>query len=172
MPVGRPAVAYLISSEHGWLGGIGFGSAALHLEGRDDWIGWKGSQRSEHLERVLNMSRFLIRPSVRCHHLASHVLGLCARRVSGDFEGRYGVRPWLLESFVETPAYDGCCYKAANWIQAGRTKGRGRNGPHKAGKSIKEVYLYPLPDVVQVQPVPPQRASLAVRADPGLLQHE
>jgi len=141
--VGRQ-LRYLISSDHGWLGGIGFGSAALHLEGRDDWIGWNGSQRSEHLEGVLNMSRFLIRPSVRCPHLASHVLALCARRVGGDFEGRYGVRPWLLESFVETPAYDGSCYKAANWIQAGRTKGRGRNGPHKAGKSIKEVYLYPL----------------------------
>jgi hypothetical protein len=141
--VGRQ-LRYLIGSDHGWLGGIGFGSAALHLEGRDAWIGWDLGQRREHLERVLNMSRFLIRPSVRCPNLASHVLALCAHRVGADFEGRYGVRPWLLESFVETPAYEGSCYKAANWIQAGRTKGRGRNGPHKAGKSIKDVYLYPL----------------------------
>ena len=165
--VGRQ-LRYLIGSDHGWLGGIGFGSAALHLEGRDDWIRWNPTQRSEHLERVLNMSRFLIRPSVRCLNLASHVLALCVRRVGADFERRYGVRPWLLESFVETPAYEGSCYKAANWIQAGQTKGRGRNGPHQAGKSIKEVYLYPLVndlrDRVGVKPTPID----ALRAESGL----
>jgi len=97
--VGRQ-LRYLIASDHGWLGGMGFGSAALRLAGRDDWIGWNPGQRSEHLEQVLNMSRFLIRPGVRCPNLASHVLGLCIRRVGVDFERRYGVRPWLLESFV------------------------------------------------------------------------
>ncbi len=165
--VGRQ-LRYLIGSDHGWLGGTGFGSAALHLEGRDDWIGWKVWQRSQHLERVLNMSRFLIRPSVRCPNLASHVLALCTRRVGGDFERRYGVRPWLLESFVETPAYEGSCYKAANWIPAGRTKGRGRNGPHQAAKSIKDVYLYPLVndfrDRVGVKPAPVD----ALRMESGL----
>jgi len=147
-----------VGSDHGWLGGIGFGSAALRLEGRDDWIGWSHEQRSEHLGRVLNMSRFLIRPRVRCPHLASHLLALCARCVGKDFERRYGVRPWLLESFVETPLYEGTCYQAANWIRAGRTKGRGRNGPHPAGKSIKEIFLCPLVndfrDRVGVKPVP------------------
>jgi len=159
---------YLIGSDHGWLGGIGFGSAALQLEGRDDWIRWSLGQRSAHLERVLNMSRFLIRPSVCCPHLASHVLGLCARHVGGDFERRYGVRPWMLESFVETPTFEGICYQAANWIQVGQTKGRGRNGPHKAGKSVKDIYLYPLVndfrDRVGVKPVPIE----ALRAESGL----
>lgn len=165
--VGRQ-LRYLIASDHGWLGGIGFGSAALHLEGRDDWIGWNLWQRSQHLERILNMSRFLIRPRVRCPNLASHVLALCAGRVGGDFERRYGVRPWLLESFVETPAYEGSCYKAANWIPVGQTKGRGRNGPHQAAKSIKEVYMYPLVknfrDRVGVKPVPIE----VLRAESGL----
>lgn len=143
--VGRQ-LRYLVGSDHGWLGGVGFGSAALHLEGRDEWIGWNGEQRREHLQRVLNMARFLIRPAVRCPNLASHVLGLCARRVGPDFEGRYGLRPWLLESFVETPTFEGACYKAANWIQTGRTKGRGRNGGNQAGKSFKDVYVYALVD--------------------------
>lgn len=138
--VGRQ-LRYLIGSDHGWLGGIGFGSAALRLAGRDDWIGWSSAQRDQHLERVINMNRFLIRRSVRCANLASHVLGLCARRVGADFERRYGLRPWLLESFVETPTYEGSCYKAANWIQVGQTKGRGRNGAHHAGKSIKDIYV-------------------------------
>ena len=94
--------------------------------------------------RVLNMTRFLIRPAVRCPNLASQVLGLCARRIAGDFERRYGLRPWLLESFVDPSAYEGTCYKAANWRKVGQTKGRGRNGPRPAGKSRKDVYLYSL----------------------------
>lgn len=155
--VGRQ-LRYLIGCDHGWLGAIGFGSAALQLEGRDEWIGWNPGQRLQHLEHVLNMTRFLIRPRVRCPNLASHVLGLCARRVAADFQRRYGVHPWLLESFVETPTYEGSCYKAANWIPVGQTKGRGRNGPHQRTKSIKEIYLYALvKDVRQrvgVKPVP------------------
>jgi hypothetical protein len=141
--VGRQ-LRYLLGSDHGWLGGIGFGSAALYLEGRDDWIGWNSSQHGQYLERVLNMNRFLIRPMVRCANLASHALSLCAQQASRDFQRRYGLRPWLLESFVETPTYEGSCYQAANWIRVGQTKGRGRNGPNHAVKSIKDVYLYAL----------------------------
>jgi hypothetical protein len=141
---------YLIASDHGWLGGLGYGSAALCLEARDDHLGWTPPQRQQHLPRVLNMTRFLIRPQVRCANLASHVLALAARCVPEDFERRYGLRPWLLESFVETPTYDGACYQAANWIRVGQTKGRGRNGPHQAGKTLKDVYLYALvPDLAE-----------------------
>jgi len=141
--VGRQ-LRYLVASDHGWLGAIGFGSAALYLEGRDRWIGWNQSQRMEHLPRVLNMNRLLIRPKVRCQNLASHVLSLCTQRVAEDFERRYGVRPWLLESFVDRTTYDGACYKAANWMGVGQTKGRGRNGRRQEGKSIKDIYLYAL----------------------------
>jgi hypothetical protein len=148
--VGRQ-LRYLIGSEHGWLGAIGFGSAALQLEGRDDWIGWNHSERMEYLERVINMNRFLIRPKVDCPNLASHILGMCARRVGADFERRYGLRPWLMESFVECPTYQGSCYKAANWIHVGQTKGRGRNGPHQPSKSLKDIYVYPLVDSFQDQ---------------------
>jgi len=52
----------------------------------------------------------------------------------------------LLESFVDTSAYAGTCFRAANWHVVGQTKGRGRNGAHHAGKSIKDFYLYPLVD--------------------------
>ncbi len=141
--VGRQ-LRYLVASNHGCLGAVGFGSAALYLEGRDEWIGWDAAQRREHLPRVLNMTRFLIRPQVRCDNLASQVLSLCTRRVAQDFERRYGLHPWLLESFVDRSHYDGASYKAANWIGVGQTKGRGRNGQRKEGKSIKDIYLYGL----------------------------
>jgi len=141
--VGRQ-LRYLIDSAHGWLGGIGFGSSALYLEGRDKWIGWDERQRAEHHERVINMTRYLIRDSVQCENVASHVLGLCRRRVVKDFHARYGVEPWLMETFVDREQYAGTCFQAANWVCVGQTKGRGRNGGKKEGKSIKDVYMYPL----------------------------
>lgn len=160
--VGRQ-VRYLIGSDYGWLGGIGFGSAALYLEARDQWIGWSEAQRIGHLSRVINMTRFLIRPTIRCPNLASHVLGLCARRVAKDFERRYGLQPWLMESFVDRSAYAGTCYQAANWHLVGQTKGRGRNGARDAGKSIKDIYLYSLVDDfhqhVGVERFPPSALS-------------
>jgi hypothetical protein len=174
--VGRQ-LRYLIAFHHGWLGAIGFGSAALQLEGRDEWIGWNSSQRSAHLERVLNMTRFLIRPGVRCANLASHVLALSARCVGEDFERRYGLCPWLLESFVDTQTYNGCSYKAANWIQVGQTKGRGRNGPHPAAKSIKDIYVYELVNDfrsrVGVRPTPVNALSAESGLDgPGWAEQE
>jgi hypothetical protein len=141
--VGRQ-LRYLIGSSHGWLGAIGFGSSALYLKGRDEWIGWDERQRSQHQQRVINMTRYLIRPSVRCENLASHVLGLCSQRVARDYKTRYGVEPWLMETFVDRAQFTGTCFQAANWLCVGQTKGRGRNGSKKEGKSIKDVYLYPL----------------------------
>jgi len=78
--VGRQ-LRYLIGSEHGWLGALGFGSCALRLRERDAWIGWDRATRQRFQERVINMTRFLIRPQVRCQNLASRVLSLCAERV-------------------------------------------------------------------------------------------
>lgn len=141
--VGRQ-LRYLIGSAHGWLGGIGFGSSALYLESRDQWIGWDESQRSQYHERVINMTRYLIRPSVKSDNVASHILGLCSRRVGMDFQARYGIEPWMMETFIDREQYVGTCYQAANWTCVGQTKGRGRNGSKKEGKSIKDVYLYPL----------------------------
>ena len=123
--VGRQ-IYYLVKSEHGWLGGVGFSSSALHLEARGRWIGWNWDMRRANLHHVVNMSRFLIRPGVSCNNLASRVLGMAVREFSGDFEARYGHRPVLLESFVDTSHYTGTCYRAANWQYIGRTKGRGR----------------------------------------------
>jgi hypothetical protein len=142
--VGRQ-LRYLIGSEHGWLGGIGFAAAALHLRDRDAWIGWDTEGRGAHLDKVVGLARFLIRPSVRCSNLASHVLGLCAKAVRSDFERRYGYAPLLLETFVDTSGFPGTCFRAANWVQVGQTQGRGRQDHEmKAGKSVKRIYVYAL----------------------------
>jgi hypothetical protein len=148
--VGRQ-LRYLIGSDHGWLGGLGFGAAALQLAARDGWIGWTVAQRRQHLHRVVGLSRFLIRPSVRCRNLASRVLSLGLARLPGDFEQRYGYRPWLVESFVDVRQVAGTCFRAANWRCVGQTQGRGRQDRDRTvAETVKDIYLYPLESAFRV----------------------
>ncbi len=60
-----------------------------------------------------------------------------------DFERQYNYRPLLVESFVDTSRYCGTCYRAANWIAIGKTKGRGRQDRfNQVALSAKEIYVY------------------------------
>ena len=104
--VGRQ-VRYLIGSEHGWLGALGFAAPALQLAERDRWIGWDVTQRGAYLHTVVNMSRFLIRPSVHCTNLASRLLATAVQRLPDDFAQLYNYRPWLIESFVDRARFLG-----------------------------------------------------------------
>jgi hypothetical protein len=142
--VGRQ-LRYLVASEYGWLGALGFAAAALHLEARDRWIGWDLETRRAHLDRVVGLSRLLIRPSVPCRNLASRVLGLALARLAEDFERRYGYRPWLVETFVDGTQFAGTCFRAANWVRVGTTGGRGRQD--RAGEkaeTVKDIYVHAL----------------------------
>lgn len=144
--VGRQ-IKYLISSDHGCLGGLAFSSAALHVEDRDKWVGWDWPKRQTLLHYILNLSRFLIRPCVKCKNLASHILGMAVRQFPEDFYKKYNYRPLLLESFVDTTSHSGTCYKAANWELVGKTKGRGRQDSLCEFKeTIKDIYIYKLDD--------------------------
>ena len=142
--VGRQ-LRYLIGSEHGWLGAMGFGAAALQLHDRDRWIGWDVETRRAQLHRVIGLSRFLIRPCVHCRNLASLLLGKVMREIADDFEQRYEFRPWLVESFVDASCFSGACYRAANWVRVGRTQGRGRQEKHRRkAETVKDIYFYAL----------------------------
>ena len=51
----------------------------------------------------------------------------------------------LLETFVESPRFQGTCYKAANWTCLGETEGRGkRDVQHQRALPRKLVWIYPL----------------------------
>ena len=104
-----------------------FGSAAWKAAARDQWIGWSEEQRRRNLSLVTNNTRFLIPGWVRVPHLASHLLGLAAKRLSDDWQQKYGHLIYLLESFVEMPRFAGTCYRAAGWLPVGLTTGRTRN---------------------------------------------
>ncbi len=153
---------YLIASEFGWLGGFSFSSAALHLEARDKWIGWSYHERMEKLLYVINMSRFLIRSGISCKNLASKVLGMVIKCMPEDFETRYGYRPLLIESFVDTEHYRGTCYRAANWQFAGRSKGLGlQEFPIEKKESVKDIYVYPIKEDFRVKIGLPEDSGLS-----------
>lgn len=144
-PLPGAQIRYLIRSGAAVLGALGFGAAAWKVAARDEWIGWSASVREQHLSGVLNNARFLILPWVQVRNLASRVLSLAVRRIGADFEARYGIRPVLLESFVEVPRFQGTCYRAANWRYVGQTQGRGRcDRDHRTKLPVKAVYVYPL----------------------------
>jgi hypothetical protein len=124
-----------------------FGAAAWQCASRDHYIGWEGCVRAQHLHLIANNTRFLIVPWVHAKSLASHILGRIARRLSHDWQTKYGHPICLLETFVERDRFRGTAYRAANWVRVGQTQGRTRQDRpdgtwHQA--AIKDVYLYPL----------------------------
>lgn len=141
-------MAYMVSSRDGAvLSCLLFGSAAWSCRERDIYIGWGKEQRKHRLNCLTNNTRFLILPFVRVPHLASHVLSLITRRISSDWEKKYGHPVYLLETFCEISRFRGTCYRAANWMCVGSTTGRGRDGGHhNAILPVKDIYLYPLVD--------------------------
>lgn len=128
------------------VGCVQLSSPAWRMAARDRWIGWSDAVRRRGLSRVVNNSRFLILPWVEVRYLASAVLSRLAREFPARWEATYGVEPVLLESLVDVARYSGTCYRAANWIEVGRTRGRGRmDREHRRhGACPKKVFLYPL----------------------------
>lgn len=122
-----------------------FGAAAWKTAPRDTFIGWNAQARATGLGGIANNNRYLILPWVSVPHLASHVLGLLARRIRNDWIMKYGHPVALLETFVDRSRFRGTCYRAANWLCVGQTQGRSRQDRYKSmSVPIKDIYLYPL----------------------------
>ena len=82
---------------------------------------------------------------VKVAHLASWILARVTRRLSGDWERKYGHPIALVETFVERDRFAGTSYKAANWICLGSTAGRSRQDHYSRLRvPVKDVYVYPL----------------------------
>jgi hypothetical protein len=137
---------YLVRDRHGReLAVMVFGAAAWKVAARDQFIGWSVPQRQQHLGLIANQQRFLILPWVRVPHLASHLLGLATRRLSADWQARYGHPIWLVETFVEVDRFVGTAYKAAGWLHLGQTTGRTRQDRQRTLQSPrKSVWVRPL----------------------------
>jgi len=120
-------------------------SAPRHLGPRDRFIGWSATARRRNIRFVAYNSRFLILPWVEVPHLASHLLGRMMRMLSLEWQRVYAHPVYFVETFVHSERFPGTCYRAANWIDLGRTTGRGKNDlTHQQNRPPKAVLGYPL----------------------------
>lgn len=143
-PVGEH-LKYLAWAQGRPVAALAFSSAPRHIGARDRFIGWDQVARRRNIHLVAYNTRFLVLPWVRVPHLASHLLGTLARRVSGDWERLYRHPVHLLETFIDRERFRGTCYLAANWIRVGETTGRGKDDhTNKPNRSIKDVLVLPL----------------------------
>lgn len=144
-PMTGAQLRYFVTVEGQFVALLGFGAAAWKTAPRDRFIGWSDEKRRQRIHHIANNARFLILPWVRSKGLASKILGRIARQLPNDWQQRYGYRPVLLETFVQSDRFRGTCYKAANWIHVGQTQGRGKlDVTHQHAIPVKDVWLYPL----------------------------
>ncbi|HDL90565.1 MAG TPA: DUF4338 domain-containing protein [Thermodesulforhabdus norvegica] len=144
-PLPGAQLRYLVFSGTHLLAVLGFGAAAWTLAPRDQFIGWSSEQRKGNLHLVVNNARFLILPWIHSHNLASRILANIAKRLPQDWQARYAYQPLLIETFVQKNRFRGTCYRAANWIHVGQTKGRGKlDRKNEYSLPVKDIFLYPL----------------------------
>ena len=116
-------VRYVAHHRGRWL--AVFSAPALKCGARDRWIGWDYGVQVGRLHLVTNNSRVLILPGGE-RNLGSRVLSLRARRLVNDWPARFGHDLLLAETFVDPAYFRGTVYRAANWIEVGRTRGFAR----------------------------------------------
>ncbi|MCF8113842.1 MAG: DUF4338 domain-containing protein [Desulfotignum sp.] len=131
------------------VGCIQFSSPAWRMKARDQWIGRDDDTRATGLQQVVNNSRFLVLAHIR--NLASSMLSDVLGRLVDDWRKQYGISPVLVETLVDRKRYHGGCYHAANWIELGKTSGRGRmdRSGKRHGAEVKKLLVYPLVKNVQ-----------------------
>jgi len=140
---------YVAEVDGRWIALLTFSAPALHLKGREKWIGWSPRQRARRLGFVVNNSRFLVLPErERCPNLASRVLGMVMRRLSADWKECWGHPVFVVESFVDETRYRGTCYRACGFEAAGATAGFGRASRdfYQEHGEPKQLYLRELCD--------------------------
>lgn len=143
-PVGEH-LKYLYYAQGKPIACMAWSSSPRHLGARDRFIGWSAQKRRACVHLLAYNTRFLILRWVKVRHLASHLLARTARQISEDWQELYHHRVYLLETFIDPERFKGSCYRAANWIVAGMTTGRGKaDQTHQANRSLKELLVYPL----------------------------
>jgi len=137
-------LVYVSQPQRQVVGCVQFSSPAWRMKVRDQWIGWDDATRGRGLQQIVNNSRLLILPKIR--NLASALISCVLGRLRKDWQGHYGVDPWLLETLVDRERFHGGCYRAANFIVLGETSGRGRmdRSHQRHGAEVKTVMVYPL----------------------------
>ena len=164
------SLRYVAKQNGEWIALLGWSSAAFHLAPRDVWINWSDLQRKARRHLVACNARFLLlKPKSASPGSASQILGRNLRRLSSDWQERYGHPIVLAETFVDPERFEGTCYRAANWIEIGVSKGFGRSRLdfyqiHDQPKAIFVYRLHPKAGEILRAPEMPKDWSLHERA--------
>ena len=123
-----------------WVAVLLWCAAAKRLKARETWIGWDPRTRAERLKLVVQQARFCLLQTQP--NLASRVLGEAVRHLPDWWQQAHGYTPLLAETFVDPQRFDGTCYRAAGWAEAGATAGHRRAGRdyYEPGAGLKSVW--------------------------------
>lgn len=124
-----------------WVAVILWCAAAKRLKGREEWIGWDPRTRAERLKLVVQQARFCLLQTQP--NLASRILGESVRHLPEWWQQKHGYTPLLAETFVDPERFEGTCYRAAGWTEAGATAGHRRAGRdyYQPGAGLKSLWL-------------------------------
>lgn len=172
-----PRLKYLVFYRERPIAALSYNRAALHVGVRDTFLGWTPAQKQKLLSHVINNNRFLILPWVRVKNLASHLLAVTLKRLVLDWPALYGTEPLALETFVDLDKYRGTCYRAANWLYLGETRGFAKIGKefvyhgHRRG-----VFVYLInpawPTLIAKDPCRHPNPHTVTRRVPNMLLHQ
>jgi len=158
-PVGR-LIRYVIYGDDQLLGAISYTDCAWSLAGRDQLLAKVGLPVESLRDFLIANNRFLILPSVQVPNLASRILSTSTRQVCMDWASRFNRVPLVVETFVDPSRFEGTCYRAANWLSVGLTKGYCKSGGrHSNRHSPKLLFMRGLTAVVH------RRLELAIATD-------
>lgn len=146
---GRPVgdfIRQVVLRDRQWVGFFTWGASSYALQDRDEWIGWTPTLRAARLKLIVQNRRFLIPSQAREPNLASRVLAAAVKALPEQWLKTFGYCPVLAETFTDIELFHGTCYRAAQWIPVGQTKGYGRHRAdfYRFHDRPKKLWLKPL----------------------------
>ena len=116
-------------------------------------------------------SRFLLLPDWHRPNVGSRVLSLVERRITNDWQARFGHPLFLLETFVDPRRFYGGVYRAANWMELGLTQGyrRTHQGYSDTADAPKRVFIRPLYHDTRARLTHPDYQQLQLTGDPNIM---
>lgn len=174
-PYGR-FLRYFVKCDGVMVGIIAVSGSFLAMEDRDKFVGWNKEQRLINNKKTANNLIFCILPNIKVKNLGSFIISKFVRQVRKDWKERYGDNLVLMETLVDPSKFSGVTYRAAGWVEVGKTKGFGFKGVRKrkdgyGGKNIgRVIFQHNIPKLIFVKPLHRywQRELLALAHHPNL----
>jgi predicted transposase YbfD/YdcC len=120
-------VRYVGLVEGRWVAVAVFGAAALSCAVRERALCWDPDVKARRLPLLVANTRLCVLPGAPAHTASAFLAG-CLRRVSGDYQARWGHPVLAVESFTDPARHRGTCYAAAGFTALGSTSGYARTG--------------------------------------------